>query len=224
MSPSQAPPDSIIQTARSVSRSWETPIDPAPAKDDQHPKLMPGILTIPGVVAFLRRNARKIGSLALILFIAGVAILVIIPTRYAATALVLVDPRELHVTTDPDVLPGIGQDAAALQSLVEVAKSDGFLRPLIGKLKIAEDDDIAGGERNTSKLLYKFRKRLSISRRGLTYVIAFTFKSSSPQRAAYYANAIAEAFVASQNHAHTSATNEAASWLNDRLKTLGDQV
>ncbi|MGH6779834.1 MAG: GumC family protein, partial [Bradyrhizobium sp.] len=42
--------------------------------------------------------------------------------------------------------------------------------------------------------------------------------------AAYYANAIAEAFVASQNHAHTSATNEAASWLNDRLKTLGDQV
>jgi uncharacterized protein involved in exopolysaccharide biosynthesis/Mrp family chromosome partitioning ATPase len=179
---------------------------------------------MPGVVAFLRRNARKIGSLALILFIAGIAILVIIPTRYASTALVLVDPRELHVTTDPDVLPGIGQDAAALQSLVEVAKSDGFLRPLIGKLKIADDDDIADGERNTSKLLYKFRKRLSISRRGLTYVIAFTFKSSSPQRAAYYANAVAEAFVVNQNQAHTSATNEAASWLNGHLKTLGDQV
>lgn len=220
MSPNQAPPDSGLRTARSVSRSWETPVDPA----QHHPVLTPGILTTAGVVAFLRRNARKIGSLALILFIVGIAILVIIPTRYAATALVLVDPRELHVTTDPDVLPGIGQDAAALQSLVEVAKSDGFLRPLIGKLKIAEDDDIADGERNTSKLLYKFRKRLSISRRGLTYVIAFTFKSSSPQRAAYYANAVAEAFVANQNQAHAAATNEAATWLNDHLETLGGQV
>src|SRR6185437_1553778 len=34
----------------------------------------------------------------------------------------------------------------------------------------------------------------------------------------------AEAFVASQNQAHTHATEEAASWLNGRLKALGDQV
>lgn len=224
MSSSQAPPDLNLRTARSVSQSWETPVDPPPVKDDQHPKLIPGILTIPGVAAFLRRNARKIGSLALILFIAGIAILVIIPTRYAATTLVLVDPRELHVTTDPDVLPGIGQDAAALQSLIEVAKSDGFLRPLITKLKVVDDHDIAGRERNPERVLEKFKARLNISRRGLTYVIAFTFKSSSAQRAAYYANAVAEAFVASQNQAHTHATEEAASWLNGRLKALGDQV
>jgi uncharacterized protein involved in exopolysaccharide biosynthesis/Mrp family chromosome partitioning ATPase len=138
--------------------------------------------------------------------------------------LVLVDPRELHVTADQDVLPGIGQDAAALQSLIEIAKSDGFLRPLIEKLNIADDDDIAGSEKNPSRLLEKFRARLDISRRGLTYVIAMTFSSRSPQQAAYYANAVGDAFVANQTRFRTGAIEDAASWLNSRLKTLNDQV
>jgi uncharacterized protein involved in exopolysaccharide biosynthesis/Mrp family chromosome partitioning ATPase len=223
MSLSEASPDKAGGAARSVPQSWEAPV-PATEKSDGGRGQARGILTFGGVTAFLRRNARKIGSLALILFTAGIVILEIIPVRYAATALVLVDPRELHVTADQDVLPGIGQDAAALQSLIEIAKSDGFLRPLIEKLKIAEDDDIAGSEQNPSKLLDKFRARLDISRRGLTYVIAMTFSSRSPQTAAYYANAVAEAFVANQTRFRTGAIEDAASFLNSRLKTLNDQV
>jgi uncharacterized protein involved in exopolysaccharide biosynthesis/Mrp family chromosome partitioning ATPase len=223
MSLSQAALDRAGGTARSVPQSWEAPV-PAAEKSDDTPRLASGNLTFAGATAFLRRNGKKIVSLALILFTAGIVILQIIPLRYAATALVLVDPRELHVTADQDVLPGIGQDAAALQSLIEIAKSDGFLRPLIEKLKIAEDDDIAGSETNPSKLLDKFRARLDISRRGLTYVIAMTFSSRSPQQAAYYANAVADAFVANQTRLRTGAIEDAASFLNSRLKTLNDQV
>src|ERR1700736_3319567 len=219
MSLSQASPDRAAGTAR----SWEASA-PATEKSDGAPTPAGGMPTLAGATAFLRRNARKIGSLALILFTAGIVVLQIIPVRYAATALVLVDPRELHVTADQDVLPGIGQDAAALQSLIEIAKSDGFLRPLIENLKIAEDDDIAGSEQNPSKLLEKFRARLDISRRGLTYVIAMTVSSRSPQQAAFYANAVAEAFVANQTRFRTGAIEDAASWLNSRLKTLNDQV
>src|SRR5580704_9471342 len=184
MSLSQASPDRAGDAARSVPQSWEAPV-PATEKSDGGPRQAGGILTFAGVTTFLRRNASKIGSLALILFTAGIVILEIIPVRYAATALVLVDPRELHVTADQDVLPGIGQDAAALQSLIEIAKSDGFLRPLIEKLKIAEDDDIANGEKDTSRLLDKFRSHLDISRLGLTYVVAMTFVAKNPQRAAH---------------------------------------
>ncbi len=148
----------------------------------------------------------------------------VIPVRYAATALVVVDPREQRVTNEQDVLPGIGQDAAALQSLIEIAKSDGFLRPLIEQLKIQDDEEIAGGETDTSRLLEKFRSRLDISRRGLTYVIAITFISNRPQQAAHYANAVAEAFVATQGQVRTAATDEAAGWLNSRLKSLNDRL
>jgi uncharacterized protein involved in exopolysaccharide biosynthesis len=169
-------------------------------------------------------NGRRIASIALALFALGIIVLMIVPTRYAATALVVVDPREQRVTSEQDVLPGIGQDAAALQSLIEIAKSDGFLRPLIEQLKVAEDEEISGGETGISRLLEKFRAHLDISRRGLTYVIAMTFLSKSPQRAAYYANAIAEAFAASQRQVRSEATDDAAGWLNSRLKILNDRL
>ncbi|WXD01427.1 GumC family protein [Bradyrhizobium sp. 27S5] len=162
--------------------------------------------------------------LAAVIFAVGVILLMLIPARYAATALVVVDPREQRVTADQDVLPGIGQDAAALQSYVEIAKSDGFLGPLIDQLKIAEDSDISGGRTDPTRLLDRFRNRLDISRRGLTYVIAIKFTSNDPQRAAYYANAVAEAFVASQRGTRSVATDEAADWLKSRLKALNDRL
>ncbi|MGY3122957.1 uncharacterized protein involved in exopolysaccharide biosynthesis/Mrp family chromosome partitioning ATPase [Bradyrhizobium sp. S3.14.4] len=113
---------------------------------------------------------------------------------------------------------------AALQSQIEIAKSDGFLRPLIEQLKIADDADIAGGYTDMTRLLEKFRNRLDISRRGLTYVIAISFTSNNAERAAHYANAIAEAFVASQGRVRTEATDEAADWLKDRLKALNERL
>ncbi|GMO12294.1 GumC family protein [Bradyrhizobium sp. TM233] len=192
--------------------------------DGAAPALIKGSLTVTGVLSFLRENGRRILTLALALFALGVVALMVLPVRYAATALVVLDPRELRVTSDQEVLPGIGQDAAALQSQIEIAKSDGFLRPLIEQLKIADDDDIAGGHTDMTRLLEKFRNRLEITRRGLTYVIAISFTSNRSERAAYYANAIAAAFVASQGRVRTEATDEAADWLKDRLKTLNERL
>lgn len=217
-----ASPRSIAPTEPAAS--WEAPRAAAAKPDGAAPALIKGSLTVSGTLSFLRENGRRILTLALALFVLGVVVLMVLPVRYAATALVVVDPRELRVTPDQDVLPGIGQDAAALQSQIEIAKSDGFLRPLIEKLKIAEDDDIAGGYTDMTRLLEKFRNRLDISRRGLTYVIAISFTSNSAERAAYYANAIADAFVASQGRVRTDATDEAADWLKDRLKTLNERL
>ncbi|WP_076866582.1 GumC family protein [Bradyrhizobium mercantei] len=207
--------------ATEPAASWETAGVPTGQSSAETTK---GVLSIPGVLAFFRENGQRILMLAAVIFAVGIILLMLIPARYAATALVVVDPREQRVTTDQDVLPGIGQDAAALQSYVEIAKSDGFLGPLIDQLKVAEDSDIAGGRTDATRLLDRFRNRLDISRRGLTYVIAIKFTSNNPQRAAYYANAIAEAFVASQRGTRSVATDEAADWLKSRLKTLNDRL
>src|SRR3954454_412456 len=204
--------------------SWETPTESRAKARGEAPMPLIGSLNAGRAVAFLRMNVRRISLIALSLFALGIVVLMIVPTRYAATALVVIDPREQRVTSEQDVLPGIGQDAAALQSLIEIAKSDGFLKPLIEQLKVAADEEISGGQTEISRLLEKFRSHLDISRRGLTYVIAMTFISKSPQRAAYYANAIAESFVASQRQVRTDATDDAAGWLNSRLKILNDRL
>jgi len=219
---SRPSPRSIAPTEPAAS--WEAPRAARTKPDGAAPTLIKGSLTVSGALSFLRENGRRILTLALALFALGVVVLMVLPVRYAATALVVLDPRELRVTTEQDVLPGIGQDAAALQSQIEIAKSDGFLRPLIEQLKIADDDDIAGGHTDMTRLLEKFRSRLEITRRGLTYVIAVSFTSNRPERAAYYANAVAEAFVASQGRVRTEATDEAADWLKDRLKTLNERL
>lgn len=203
-----------------VSASWQTQA----ASNNESRARFGGGLTAAGALSFLRDNARRILTLALAIFALGVVVLLVIPVRFAATALVVVDPREQRVTTEQDVLPGIGQDSAALQSLVEVAKSDGFLKPLIEQLKVGDDEDISGGHTDPARLLERFRNRLDISRRGLTYVIAVRFTSNRPERAAYYANAIAEAFVAGQSRIRTEATDEAADWLSGRLKTLSERL
>lgn len=219
---SRPSPRSIAPTEQAAS--WEAPRAAKVKPDGTGPALIRGSLTVSGTLSFLRENGRRILTLAAALFALGIVVLVVLPVRYAATALVVLDPRELRVTSDQEVLPGIGQDAAALQSQIEIAKSDGFLRPLIEQLKIADDEDIAGGHTDMTRLLERFRKRLEITRRGLTYVIAISFTSNRPERAAYYANAIAEAFVASQGRVRTEATDEAADWLKDRLKTLNERL
>ena len=219
---SRSDPASSASTERRTS--WEAPGLPAARAGRRSTELIRGSLTIPAMVAFFRDNGRRILRIALGCFIIGTIVLLLMPVRFAATALVVVDPREPRVTADQDVLPGIGQDAAALQSLIEIAKSDGFLRPLIKQLNVSSDDDIAGGQADESRLLEKFRSHLDISRRGLTYVIGITFTSNRPQQAAYYANAVAEAFVASQGRVRTDATDEAADWLNSRLKTMNERL
>lgn len=176
------------------------------------------------LVNTLRANLRNIALLSLALFLLGFLALLIIPAKYTATSLVFIDPREQKITNEQDVLPGIGQDAAALQSIIEIAKSDGFLRPLIERLNVASDFEISGGETNIAQLLTRFRSRLDVTRRGLTYVVTISFTSSDANKAAHYANSIAEAFVAEQAKTRSLATQQAAEWLNNRLAALRDQL
>jgi uncharacterized protein involved in exopolysaccharide biosynthesis len=182
------------------------------------------LLSPSALFGILCRNLIQIIAAALALFTLGAVLLMVLPARYTATSLVLVDPREQRITNEQDVLPGIGQDTTALQSIIEIANSDGFLIPIIEKLDVANDSEISGGETNIAKLLTRFRGRLDVARRGITYVVAISFTSNNPDKAARYANTIAEAFVASQAKSRALATEEAADWLNNRLNALRDRL
>src|SRR3954452_17188327 len=140
---SRAAPKTSTPAERTAS--WEAPAVQT-SQAGGSAELVKGSLSIPAMLAFFRENGRRILAIALGVFAIGAVILLLVPVRFATTALVVVDPREQRVTADQDVLPGIGQDAAALQSLIEIAKSDGFLRPLIKRLNVQSDEDIADGQ------------------------------------------------------------------------------
>src|SRR5262245_8119537 len=107
-----AAPDLV---ARTDGSSWEyedaRPNSPVESRSPAQRSLSPRQL-----VRTLVSNIGRILAVAATLFALGVVALLLFPAKYTATSLVLVDPREQKVTNEQDVLPGIGQDAAALQS------------------------------------------------------------------------------------------------------------
>lgn len=68
-----------------------------------------------------------------------------------------------------------------------------------------------------------FLDRLSASRVGYSNVIEISFSSNSPRRAAEIVNAVASAYVTDQLDAKFETNRKATSWLQERLRDLGEQ-
>lgn len=205
-----------------ASQTWE---DPAPGRAATDA----GLVDPAAIVRFIQRYWRRAAVFAAIALALAVVAFLMMPVRYAATALILVDPRTPRVTLQEDVLPGIGSDAVALESIVQVAASDGFVAPLFDQLGIADDPEfnrrsMFGAMPSRNAMLERFRERIYIARRGITYVVEVTFTSDDREKAARYANAIAETFVADQSGMRVEAATEAADWLRTRLTALAEAV
>lgn len=187
--------------------------DEAPAGD--------GLFAPSAVLWHLLRRSPVLIALTLLLLFASVAAFHLVPFPYRSTAIVLVDPREQRVTPTQEVLPGIGGNAQTLESLVQVVQSSGFLSRVVSTMDVSADPELTNEQTlDPRSRLQAFRDRLTVERRGATYLVDISYKSSDPERAALYANAVAEAFVTSENDSQTTAASRAATALSGRLDGL----
>ncbi|ODN71390.1 hypothetical protein [Methylobrevis pamukkalensis] len=122
---------------------WETP--EAPAGAAAAPTTSVGLIDPVAILRFFAVYWGRAVKFAILGLLLAAAAYFVMPVRYAATALILVDPRTPRITLSEDVLPGIGNDAVALESLVQVATSDGFLNPIFDQLNIADDPEFNSG-------------------------------------------------------------------------------
>ena len=65
--------------------------------------------------------------------------------------------------------------------------------------------------------------RLAVKRAGTSYVIDIAFRSRSPEKSATIANAFARQYLADQFDAKAQANTTASTWLQERLRQLGEQ-
>jgi polysaccharide biosynthesis transport protein len=194
----------------------------------------------------LRWRAWLVGVVTLAtVLVAGIA-LVVIPPRYKATTVVLVDPRQQRVTNSEVVISGIGADAAAVESQVELIESSALARKVIERLKLTQDPDFAKisvleqigegllalvgqaspntEERRLNRLVYKFQNGLNVRRRGLTYVLEISYTAGTPAKAALISGAVADAYLDDQRAAKAEITARASGWLGERIEGMRDQV
>ncbi len=91
------------------------------------------------------------------------------------------DPR-LSATTD-DITPGIGRDSAAMESLSEVAVTDGFLLGVAKAEKLESDPEFASSA-GVVGTVEKLRSAVTVDRVGMTYVFEIGVRSKNAEKSA----------------------------------------
>ncbi|MBB4018709.1 MULTISPECIES: polysaccharide biosynthesis tyrosine autokinase [Chelatococcus] len=228
---------------RSSSEGARLPAAPA---GQAHGLAPADVLDLRGLWLVLRRRGGVVVTTVCLILALTILALVLIEPRYSATAVVLIDPRQQRVISAEAVLSGIGSDAAAVESQVEVIESPTLALRVIEREKLENDPEFArrgflarvaeqlsigrhasGHDEaalRRAAVLEALRERTRVKRRGLTYVLEITVTSQSPQKAARLANAVADEYLAGQLAAKYRATERASLWLGARLEELREQV
>ena len=227
-----APKTGSLPAVKDVDSSWQRPV--------------PQIAALSDLRLIVRRRASTILAPLLALLTLAGAYFVMVPQKFTATAVVLVDPRQQRVLPSEAVLQGIGPDTAAVESQVEILNSSTLARRVIDQLQLETDPefksagllsrvfgaagndaptagsaDIEGLESN--KILSQFEKSIDVRRRGLSYILEVNYTSVSPTKAALIANTVADSYIADQLSAKRDATTGASDLLSGRIDGLRDR-
>ena len=176
-------------------------------------------INISDLIGVLRRRYKII--MATILTICALAALVsfTLTPLYTSSALVIVDTSRKNLLDASAQLGVAAADNARVESEVEILRSDNVLVSVIANQNLiadpefgvslssrdkllaffrVEESTVPSGQEALAIVLNKLRDATTIRRRGLTYLISVEVESRSPEKASVLANAIANAYIASQ--------------------------
>lgn len=196
------------------------------------------------VLGIIRRQTLVVLVLALLgVALGGVYVLKAAP-KYTATATMLADTRKIELVQQPTVYNEASiQSIGAMESQVELLRSDEVALRVINKLNLFDDprfigtynrsalrallQSVAPGyfsdppplseDERRSVALGQFGKSLTVSRIGVSYAIEIDFESRYPDLAAEVANAVADTYIELQRSTEYDAARRASDWLEERI-------
>ena len=197
-------------------------------------------------IKFVRRQYVVIAVAVALTTMVGIAYLITTPPSFSAFAKMIIDTRKVQLFQQQSVMGDLGIDSAAVESQVEILKSQNIALSVVKENHLTENPDFVGSHGGlwqtitgavfrapppevlseaelTDRAVDAVRGGLSVRRAGLTYVIEIGFQSKSPETAAQMANAFVEAYVRDQLDAKFQATRRASAWLQDRIVELKEQ-
>jgi uncharacterized protein involved in exopolysaccharide biosynthesis/Mrp family chromosome partitioning ATPase len=194
---------------------------------------------------------RKVAIVAAAMICACTAVMIgkSLSPKYAATAQLYVDPRELQLV-DRELTPR-SQDISGLSMVVEsqarLITSNNVLLRVIEDAKLDKDPEFAGdtsslmgtllnlisfGAKSSvdanagrmAALLDALNRHVNVKRTDRTYVVDIEVWSREPAKAAMLANAISAAYLAESKQSQADAARRATNDLSGRLKELQDRL
>jgi chain length determinant protein EpsF len=177
------------------------------------------------------RARRKAFALALLATIAtALAVAVMLPKKYVAQAILLVDARDEQALSPARIMTARDR-ATYVATQIELLQSGRVASKVARDLKLTQRADLREAyEKDTggagaidawigATLLQKVKVQNSASN-----LISVEYSSSDPKFAADVANAFAQAYLAVSLELRTEPTREAAIWFEEQLKGLRARV
>ncbi|MBL8536028.1 MAG: polysaccharide biosynthesis tyrosine autokinase [Hyphomonadaceae bacterium] len=181
-----------------------------------------GLAELFGVTAALQMLRRRWMPMAIAGAAAALTAFVLVmsstPT-YSATALLIINPRQERVLANEAVVGQLPLQSSAIDSEIELLRSSA----LMGELATALGMQAGPGE-NLDDIAASVANAITVTRRGATYVIEITARSTDPERAQIIANTYADVYIASQVNQRVDTAQRANSWLSRRLAELREDV
>ena len=197
------------------------------------------------LVDFLRRRLWIVLLFTGFFINLAVAYYFLAPPPYTAVATLEIDTRRFQLFQQQQS-GSFGEQmidsAAAVESQLEVLKSENIALKVIQDLHLADDADFGRAATipiisnlvdssnqkseftRTRNALKIFQNSLKVKRLGMAFVIEISFDSPNAEKSAQIANAIAEAYIADQLATKYKGTRYGSHWLEGRIKELRDQV
>lgn len=203
-------------------------------------------------IGLLRRQYLVILVTAGLMTAASLLYLRVVPPTYTAQVHILLANPKPQFVQQQSLLAEPAFDLSQIETQLQLLRSKAIAVAVIDQLKLADDPDFnasglslqslwqrirswaSTGSRKDSPpdtkgepsdaLVDAFLNRLSAGRVGFSSVIEISFSSSNAVRAAEIVNAVANTYVADQLNAKFDANRRATSWLQERLRDLGDQA
>ena len=227
---------------------YDQPINQARPDERKAPPRSTAAFSVLELVRLLWRRRVAIATAALIGACAAVAIGKSLTPKYAATAQLYVDPRELQLV-DRELTPRT-QDLSGLAMVVEsqarLITSNSVLLRVIQDTHIDKDPEFGGESRGIlASLLGLFglelrstgetkpaetaaldalNRHISVRKTDRSFIVDVEVWSHDPAKAAMLANAVSDAYLKESKTSQATAARRATSDLSGRLKELQDRL
>ncbi|HSM94464.1 MAG TPA: Wzz/FepE/Etk N-terminal domain-containing protein, partial [Rhizomicrobium sp.] len=181
----------------------------------------------------IRVGARRLALIlttATVVVAATIIALLLWPSSYSASTLVMLDQRTNNIAQNSSVLSSLPTDPVSVQNQIQILTSRDLAAHVIADLKLYDDPEFAkpnlitGEMPSADAVIDNFERHLTVEAVGLSTTINISFKSSDAKKAATIANAIAAAYLADQVNYQDEATRQTTAWLLDRIHSLARQV
>src|SRR5918992_822233 len=174
-----------------------------------------------------RRKAFVIALAATI--VTAIAVALIVPKKYVATATLLVDARDEQTMTPARMTTR--ERAGYVQTQVDLIMSNRVAAQVARELKLAQkpemreawEKDTGGAGSIEDWIAAGLLEKVEVDT-SLSDLVLVNYASDNPRFAAEVANGFAKAYLDTVLQLRTEPTREAAAWFDEQLRTMRAQV